>query len=133
MADEEFMDEEQSDEEKTKFLFILKRAPHGTIYPYEGLEVILIMAAFEQIINVVFTDDGVYCLKKGMDTAGIGVKDYSATFRVLEPYGIEHLYVDRESLEERGLTEADLVTGVEVLDKEEIAKVINEQDVILPF
>ena len=133
MAENEQMDEEQSYEDKTKFLFMMKRAPHGTIYPHEGLEVILIMAAYDQIINVVFTDDGVYCLKKGMNTAGIGVKDYSPTFKVLEPYGIEHLYVDREALEERGLAEADLIAGVEVVDKEEIANVIREQDVILPF
>lgn len=130
---EEQYDEEQSTEVQKKFLFVFKRAPHGTIYPYEGLEVILIMAAYDQVISAVFTDDGVYCLKKGQETAAIGVKEFSITFKVLEQYGVEHLYVDKEALSARGMTEADLVTGVEVVDKETIANVIREQDVVLPF
>ncbi|MBI5636834.1 MAG: sulfurtransferase complex subunit TusC [Nitrospinae bacterium] len=125
--------EEETSEEKTKFLFIFKRAPHGTIYPYEGLEVILIMAAYDQDITAAFVDDGVYCLKKGQDTTGLGIKEFAKTFKVLEPYGVEHLYVDRASLEARGLTEEDLVTGVEVVEAEEIANVISAQKVILPF
>lgn len=133
MADEEILDEEGGEGERTKFLFIFKRAPHGSIYPYEGLEVILVMAAYDQAITALFTDDGVYCLKKGQDVSGVGVKEYSKTFKVLEPYGVEHLYVDAEALASRGLTEGDLITGVEVVDKEEITRVIREQKVILPF
>lgn len=134
MADDEIRGEEETDGEvKTKFLFIFKRAPHGTIYPYEGLEVILIMAAYEQDITVAFVDDGVYCLKKGQDTTGVGIKEYAKTFKVLEPYGVERLYVDRVSLEARGLTVDDLITGVEVVESEEIANVISAQKVILPF
>ncbi len=134
MAECEIRGEEETGEgEKTKFLFIFKRAPHGSIYPYEGLEVILIMAAYEQEITAAFVDDGVYCLKKGQDTTGIGIKEFAKTFKVLEPYGVEHLYVDRASLEARGLTEDDLVTGVEVVEAEEIANVISAQKVILPF
>ncbi len=133
MADDEIRDEEGNGGEKTKFLFIFKRPPHGAIYPYEGLEVILIMAAYEQEITAAFVDDGVYCLKKGQDTAGVGIKEFAKTFKVLEPYGVEHLYVDRVSLEARGLTEDDLITGVEVVEAEEIANVISAQKVILPF
>lgn len=134
MADDNIHDEaETGGEGKTKFLFIFRRAPHGTIYPYEGLEVILIMAAYEQDITAAFVDDGVYCLKKGQNTTGLGIKEFAKTFKVLEPYGVEHLYVDRASLEDRGLTEDDLVTGVEVVESEEIANVISAQKVILPF
>jgi tRNA 2-thiouridine synthesizing protein C len=126
-------EEEQSEEDKTKFLFIMKKSPHGSTYPQEGLEVILIMAAYDQIINVLFTDDGVFCLKKGQSTAGIKVKDFSATFKVLESYGIEHMYVDKESLEARGLKESDLLTNVELVGSEQMREFIREQDVILPF
>ncbi len=134
MADENIPgDEDAGGEEKVKFLFIFKKAPHGTIYPYEGLEVILIMAAYEQEITAAFVDDGVYCLKKGQDTTGLGIKEFAKTFKVLEPYGVEHLYVDRASLEARGLTEEDMVAGVEVVEAEEIAAVISVQKVVLPF
>ena len=131
MAEE--LPEQQSEEEKTKFLFLMRKAPHGSIYPQGGLEVMLIMAAYDQIISVLFVDDGVFCLKKGQETSGIHVKDYSKTFKVLESYGVEHLYVDKTSLEERGLKEEDLLTGVELLPSEELSDVLARQDVILPF
>jgi tRNA 2-thiouridine synthesizing protein C len=131
MAEE--MPDEESEGPKKKFLFLMRKAPYGTIYPQGGLEVILIMAAYDQSLSVMFVDDGVFCLKKGQDTGGIHVKGFSATFKVLEQYGIEHLYVDRQSLEERGLKTEDLVTAVEVIEKDEALKFINEQDHVLPF
>ena len=47
-------------------------------------------------------------------------------------YDVEKLYVDKESLEERGLTEDDLLVDVEVLSSEEIGRLMNEQDVVVP-
>jgi tRNA 2-thiouridine synthesizing protein C len=125
--------EEASEEVKKKFLFLMRKAPYGTIYPQGGLEVILIMAAYDQIISVLFADDGVFCLKKGQQTSGLHVKEFSATFKVLESYGVEHLYVDKTSLEERGLKEGDLLTGVEVVSAEQMSDFMAGQDVILPF
>lgn len=126
-------DVEEQQEETRKFLFVVKKPPHGSIYPYEGLEVILIVAAYEQEISVAFVEDGVFCLVKGQEPAAIGIKDFSNTFRVMEDYGVEHLYVDGEALKERGLTADDLVTSVEVVDKKTISKVMQEQDVLFPF
>ncbi len=126
-------DVEEGQEETKKFLFVIKKPPHGSIYPYEGLEVVLIVAAYDQDISVAFVEDGVFCLVKGQEPAAIGIKDFSNTFRVMEDYGVEHLYVDGEALKERGLTVDDLVTPVEVVDKETISKVMQEQDVLLPF
>jgi len=126
-------DIEEEQEETKKFLFVIKKPPHGSIYPYEGLEVVLIVAAYEQEISVAFLEDGVFCLVKGQEPAAIGIKDFSNTFRVMEDYGVEHLYVDGEALKERGLTEDDLVTPVEVVDKETISRVMQEQDVLFPF
>ncbi len=112
-------------------MHVLRHAPHGTIYTCEGLEMILIMAAYEQDLSIVFIGDGVYALKKGQDTAGIGTKGFSRTFMALDGYDVEKLYVERVSLEERGLTEDDLVVDVEVLDSEEIGGLMREQDVII--
>lgn len=114
-----------------KIMHVLRHAPHGTIYTYEGLEMILIMAAYEQDLSVVFIGDGVYALKKNQETAGIGIKGYAKTFMALDGYDVEKLYVDKHSLEERGLTEDDLVVAVEVLDAGEIGGLMREQDVII--
>jgi len=126
------MDEESSGTVK-KFAFINRKAPYGTIYALESLEVVLISAAFDQDVSLVFVDDGVYQLKKGQATKAVGMKNFSPTYRALEGYDIEKLYVEKESLESRGLTEDDLLVPVEVLTSEEMATLMNEQDVVMSF
>jgi tRNA 2-thiouridine synthesizing protein C len=66
-----------------------------------------------------------------MQTDGIGMKNFSKTYRALEGYDIEKLYVDRESLEERGMTEDDLSVDVNVISRAELADLMAEMDVIL--
>ena len=98
-----------------KFMFVNRTAPYGTVYALESLEVVLITAAFDQDVSLVFVDDGVYQLKKGQQTKGIETKNFSPTYRALEGYDVEKLYVERESLAARGLTEDDLIVDVTVL------------------
>jgi tRNA 2-thiouridine synthesizing protein C len=119
-----------------KFLYLNRKAPYGSIYALESLEVVLIGAAFEQDVSLAFIDDGVYQLKKGQQTSvstGIGVKDFSKTYRALEGYDVEKLYVDKKSLEERGLSTNDLLVDVEVLDDAQMAELMEQQDVVLSF
>ncbi len=116
-----------------KFMYVNRRAPHGTIYAQECLEVVLIGAAFDQDVSMVFLDDGVYQILKNQDTSDIGTKNFSKTFRALEMYDVEKLYVEKESMNLRGLTEKDLNVPVEVKTSEEIGRLMEEQDVILCF
>jgi tRNA 2-thiouridine synthesizing protein C len=116
-----------------KFLYVNRKAPYGTIYALESLEVVLIAAAFDQDVSMVFLDDGVYQLKKGQETQGIGMKNFSPTYRALEGYDVEKLYVEAESLAERGLTEDDLLVPVEVVNRQEMAELMASQDVVLSF
>lgn len=116
-----------------KFMFVNRKAPYGTIYAWEALEVVLIAAAFEQDVSLAFLDDGVYQLKKGHQTKGIGLKAFEKTWGALEDYDVTKLYVAQESLAERGLTADDLAVPVETLSRAEIGNLMEEQDVILSF
>ncbi len=116
-----------------KFMYVNRRAPYGSVYALESLEVVLVGAAFDQDVTVVFADDGVFQLKKGQDTEELGMKNFSPTYRALEMYDVEKLYVEKESLEARGLTEEDLVVPVEVMSNSEIGKLMEQQDVVLSF
>ena len=116
-----------------KFMYVNRRAPHGSIYAQESLEVVLVGAAFEQDVSVVFLDDGVYQIRKDQDTSAIGTKNFSKTFRALEMYDVEKLYVEKESMQARGMTEDDLNVPVEVKSSEEIGRLMEEQDVVLSF
>jgi len=126
------MEEDDFDPEQIKrFMFVNRKAPYGTVYALESLETVLISAAFDQDVSVVFIDDGVFQLKKGQDTKGINMKNFSPTFRALEGYDVEKLYVEKESLEARGLSEDDLVVDVEILSTEELSKIMAAQDVVI--
>jgi tRNA 2-thiouridine synthesizing protein C len=130
-----------------KFLYVNRKAPYGTIYALESLEVVLIGAAFEQDVALAFLDDGVFQLTKGQNTDAIGAKNFSPTYRALGDYDVNKLYVERESLEERGLSEADLqeITyededddwaekpSLRIVSRAEMADVMAGADVVLSF
>jgi tRNA 2-thiouridine synthesizing protein C len=128
MADEY---EDEFDGPVKRFLFVNRKAPYGTVYALESLEVVLISAAFDQDISLVFMDDGVYQIAKNQDTEAINMKNFSRTYRALDGYDVEKLYVERESLEVRGLKEDDLLVDVEVLSSVELGKLMNAQDVVI--
>lgn len=130
---DEKVDGEKADGNVKRFMFVNRKAPYGTIYAQEALEVVLIGAAFDQDVSLVFLDDGVYQLKKGQQTKDIGMKNFSPAYRALEGYDVEKLYVEQESLERRGLTAGDLLVPAEVLTADRIGALMEEQDVVLSF
>ena len=130
-----------------KFLYLNRRAPYGTIYAWESLEVVLIGAAFEQDVELAFVDDGVYQLLKGQDTSALGIKNFSPTYSALGDYDINKIYVEKESLEARGLTIDDLMKltwedededwaekdSIRIVSSKELAEIMDQQDVVLSF
>ncbi|HEB55223.1 MAG TPA: sulfurtransferase complex subunit TusC [Gammaproteobacteria bacterium] len=133
--------------ETKKFLFVNRKAPYGTIYAWESLEVILISAAFEQDVSLVFVDDGVFQIAKGQDTSELGIKNFSPTYNALGDYDINKIYVEKESLEARGLTVDDLLKltyededddwaekdSIHVVSSAELVDIMDQQDVVLSF
>src|SRR5512137_2488215 len=116
-----------------KSMFVNRTAPYGSVYALESLEVVLITAAFDQDVSLVFVEDGVFQLKKGQQTKGIETRNFSPAYRALEGYDVEKLYVEQESLAARGLTEDDLIVAVTVLPSRELGALMDEQDVVLSF
>jgi len=138
---------EDGDQVIKKFMYMNRKAPYGTIYAWESLEVVLIAAAFDQDISLVFADDGVYQLMKDQNTEEVGMKNFSKTYSALGDYDIKKIYIEQESLEERGLSLEDLQDlkyededddwaekdSIILISRAELAKVIDEQDVVFSF
>lgn len=130
-----------------KLMYVNRRAPYGTIYAWESLEVVLVGAAFDQDVSLAFLDDGVYQLTRGQSTEGIGMKNFSAIYSALGDYEVTRIYVEKESLEERGLTLDDLQRltwedededwaekeSIRLVDRAELADVMSRQDVMFNF
>ena len=127
---------------KKRFMFVNRRAPYGSIYAFEILEMVLISAAFEQHAAIVFIDDGVFQIKKGQDTKSLGIKNFSPTYGVVEMEKqdaeedddmdmVWRIIVEKESMEARGLSADDLIVGVEVLGADALSALMDAQDVVL--
>ena len=130
-----------------KFMYVNRKAPYGTIYAWESLEVVLIGAAFEQDVELAFVDDGVYQLCNNQDTTELGIKNFSPTYSALGDYDINKIYVEKESLEARGLTVEDLMPltwedededwaekdSIHVVTAEELKTILDDADVLLNF
>jgi tRNA 2-thiouridine synthesizing protein C len=130
-----------------KFLYVNRKAPYGTIYALESLEVVLIGAAFDQDVSLAFVDDGVFQIAKGQQTTDIGMKNFSPTYSALGDYEVTKIYVEKESLEERGLTPDNLLhltyededddyaekDSIRFVSRAELSDIMDQQDVVLSF
>ena len=130
-----------------KFMYVNRKAPYGTIYAWESLEVVLIGAAFEQEVSLAFVDDGVYQLCANQDTTGLGIKNFSATYNALGDYDVNKIYVEKESLDARGLTLDDLIPlkyededddwaekdSIRVVSSQELAELFEQSEVLFNF
>ena len=130
-----------------KFMYVNRKAPYGTIYAWESLEVVLIGAAFEQDVTLAFVDDGVYQLVKNQNTTELGIKNFSPTYSALGDYDVNKIFVEKESLEARGLTIDDLMDlkyededddwaekdSIHVVPAAELVEILEQQDVVFSF
>ena len=122
------------EQKKTKVMFVCRTAPYGTIFEQEAIEAMIMFGAYEQDISVSFVGDGVFSLKKGQDTALLGKKNFSMAYPILiDDFEISHIYVEKESLEERDLSVDDLMTEVEIVDRNLLKQKMKEMKALLPF
>ena len=84
---------------------------------------------------------------KDQNTDGIGMKNFSSTYAALGDYEIKKIFIDKESLDERGLSLADLQelvwedededytekSSINLVTRAELSEIMNEQDVVMSF
>ncbi len=119
-----------------KMMYINRNAPYGTVYALEGLDV-----------SMAFIGDGIYQILKGQDTSDSDMKNFSPTYNALGDYEVTKLYVEQESLDERGLSVDDLMPlvyededddwaekpSIIVLSRADLAVEMAGQDVLFNF
>ncbi|MFL0798465.1 MAG: sulfurtransferase complex subunit TusC [Cellvibrionaceae bacterium] len=116
-----------------KLLFVSRQAPYGNSLPREALDAVLAASAYEQDISYLFMNDGVFQLLKQQDPTEIGLKNLSATLQALELYGVDKIFACKESLQQRGLNQADLCMNVQVMERSALQSLLHSQDKILSF
>ncbi len=114
-----------------KILFVNRRPAYAGVHGEETLEAALIAAAFGQQVHLAFLDDGVYQVMKDQDPAGLGRKSLGQALSEVGEQDIDHVWVERESLAERGIAEDRLVPPATVVDRPAMARLMAEMDIIL--
>ena len=110
--------------------FLARQAPLGSSSAKACLDMVLASAVFEQQVNYVFLDDGVWQLVRGHAPDGIGAKNTLAALQALELYGVDNVYALDESMTERQLTQAHLQIPVRLCTPAELGAMINASDVV---
>lgn len=110
--------------------FLARQAPFGSSKAKACLDMVLASAVFEQRINYVFMDDGVWQLVRGHAPQSIHAKNTMAALQALEMYGVDNIYALDESLAERQLTQAQLQIPVRLCTREQLSALIKASDVV---
>ena len=115
----------------TEITLLARSAPYGSGAAKLCLDVSIAAAVFEQTVNYVFLDDGIYQVLDEQDASPINSKSLGKTLEALGLYGIEKLYVDEDSLRERNLSTDQLLPQVELVNANAIKKFINQSKFVL--
>lgn len=113
-------------EEEKNIVILLRQPPHGTLYPVEGLRMsVAVSGDFDPITIAI--NDAVYTFLKDVDKTM-----YSMHIEFLKNIDLD-IFVDKKSLDERGLTKNDLIDDIEVKEHGEILEIIRNSTVTIPF
>ena len=113
------------------FLFVMRSSPHEGTIVRESLDMLMSAAAFDQPVRVLFMDDGVFLLKSGQRPETLGLKPIVPLFEALEIYDVEGLWVEEESLLERGLQASGLCLPARTLCRVDIPGFIAAADIVV--
>jgi len=114
-----------------QILFVLHKPPYSGAYAHEALDLIMTAAAFDQDVSLLMLDDAVFQLKSQQNPESAGLKDTAAMFYALDVYGINKIYVEKESLQGKGLVASDLSQAVKQISRQEMGEFMKQFDVIL--
>lgn len=116
---------------KKAFTFISRTAPYGSNRPKMSLDAALATAVFEQEVNYLFMDDGVYQLMANQNGEPIQAKTLGNALETLELYGINEVCVDNDSLQARNLEQSDLAIPVTLLDVAQMRALLGRSDFVI--
>lgn len=110
--------------------YISRSTPYGSGLAKACLDMVLSAAVFEQHINLVFMDDGVWQLQPNQSPQDINAKDLSAALTALPLYEVNNVFAESASLSARGLDPKALVIDTKPCSAAQIAALIRESDVV---
>jgi len=116
-----------------ELLITLRHAPYGSQLAKEAIDAVLAASVYEQTLSVLFIDDGVFQLTSAQQADKLQQKNIEKMLSAFSLYGIERLYVCSQSLQQRGLSIAQLSLQPHPLTAQEIHTLMAQQHAIMSF
>jgi len=107
----------------------MQQSPYLNDRVFEAFDALLVAAAFEQEVSLLFTGPGVQQLIK--DQAPLGQRSLSKILNSLATYEVTHIYADADAMSAHNLAPDDCELSPTLLTGAGIADLINSQDVVL--
>ena len=116
-----------------RILLVIKSPPYGSLMTEEGLRIATALIAMDILPQLVFVDDGVYCLVKNHKPEAAGLNSVYDRLKTLAD--LIGLYVAKNSLTKRDLRIEDLdeTYHAKAISLTEVAKLIAENEIAIAF
>jgi tRNA 2-thiouridine synthesizing protein C len=117
----------------TKILLVIKSPPYGSGRAAEGFRMATAMIAMDVLPQILFIDDGVYCLVKNQKPEATGLVSFGERLKTL--VDLVGLYVVSDSLSQRKLKPSDLDENYTTknISLDETAKLISQNETVITF
>lgn len=112
-----------------KILYLLQQAPYIDSRVFESFDALLVAAAFDQKVSLLFRGDGVLQLLANQNPDG--QRNLAKMLTSLEAYEVDQIFADSRAFEAHGLKLADCAIPPQLLSKREITELITRQDLVL--
>ncbi|WP_028304067.1 sulfurtransferase complex subunit TusC [Oceanospirillum maris] len=120
-------------ENMSDLLIMFRKAPIGTSWAREALDLALVGAAFGQHVSLLFMGDGVYQLLTNQQPESVGQKGTQAMMKALPMYDIEQIFVSQQCLADRGLTQDQLGFSCDLLDQTQVQALLQSHQQVFNF
>lgn len=118
---------------KKKLLIVQTNAPFGTSKIQESLDIVLAAGTFDQDVRLLIEDDACYQLLPNQQSNSIDQKNTRKMLTALPIYGIDKLFVCKESVEARHITANSSFDNIDFVCKDDIKTLYREADTVIRF
>lgn len=119
---------------KVKTLFFIVDKPlHGDVKAQEFLDTVLMAAAFDQRVILLFEGKGVFALLENQQPELMGLKNVSPILSALTIYDINDVWVEEEALKSLGIEKNQFVIPAKAVARDEIKRHMSLADHVFSF
>ena len=114
-----------------QLLVILRKSPYGTVDAAEAVRHAGAASGFDYKSMLYLIDSGVYSAKKNQDAGNTGFTGLGESLEMLSDE--MEIYVDKDSLNEYGLKEDNLIDGIKIDNGDVLKQALKDSQTVMIF